>query len=99
MAVLLKINDKLGITGPKYGCGMKVCKACTCLVNGSAVTACSTTVSSVAGFLFSSRGRHTSAYGDWSSDVCSSDLRRAQDLDAAGPGEGQAARARRHPRR
>src|SRR5207248_5630281 len=25
-------------------------------------------------FLFSSRRRHTTSYGDWSSDVCSSDL-------------------------
>src|SRR6266516_6037627 len=25
-------------------------------------------------FFFSSRSRHTSSYGDWSSDVCSSDL-------------------------
>src|SRR5438094_9313651 len=25
-------------------------------------------------FFFSSRRRHTSSYGDWSSDVCSSDL-------------------------
>src|SRR6266516_2326674 len=29
----------------------------------------------VAYFFFSSRRRHTSSYGDWSSDVCSSDLR------------------------
>src|SRR5438094_8310187 len=28
-------------------------------------------------FFFSSRRRHTSSYGDWSSDVCSSDLFRA----------------------
>src|SRR5207248_5074808 len=27
-------------------------------------------------FFFSSRRRHTSSYGDWSSDVCSSDLSR-----------------------
>src|SRR5207248_7107710 len=27
-------------------------------------------------FFFSSRRRHTRSYGDWSSDVCSSDLRR-----------------------
>src|SRR6266516_6143418 len=27
-------------------------------------------------FFFSSRRRHTISYGDWSSDVCSSDLRR-----------------------
>src|SRR5207248_3920684 len=28
-------------------------------------------------FCFSSRGRHTRSYGDWSSDVCSSDLDRS----------------------
>ena len=49
MALLWVLRDKLGITGPKYGCGMNVCKACTCLVNGKAVTTCSTTVSSVRG--------------------------------------------------
>src|SRR5262245_62611888 len=31
-------------------------------------------VFSPSGFLFSSRGRHTSCLSDWSSDVCSSDL-------------------------
>src|SRR5207248_8004173 len=30
-------------------------------------------------FFFSSRRRHTRSYGDWSSDVCSSDLRIADD--------------------
>src|SRR5207248_7761449 len=29
-------------------------------------------------FFFSSRRRHTRSYGDWSSDVCSSDLRELQ---------------------
>src|SRR5207248_8549075 len=28
-------------------------------------------------FFFSSRRRHTRSYGDWSSDVCSSDLRKS----------------------
>src|SRR5207248_4952572 len=28
-------------------------------------------------FFFSSRRRHTRSYGDWSSDVCSSDLQQA----------------------
>src|SRR6266852_6871923 len=32
-----------------------------------------------AAFFFSSRGRHTSCYRDWSSDVCSSDLPRFRD--------------------
>src|SRR6266542_5070984 len=31
-------------------------------------------LSGVVSFFFSSRGRHTSCYRDWSSDVCSSDL-------------------------
>src|SRR5207248_7669100 len=33
-------------------------------------------------FFFSSRRRHTRSYGDWSSDVCSSDLDL---IDAYGP--------------
>src|SRR5256885_4999938 len=32
-------------------------------------------------FFFSSRRRHTRLQGDWSSDVCSSDLRRRCDLE------------------
>ena len=47
MALLWVLRDKLGITGPKYGCGLNVCKACTCLVNGKAVQTCVTKVSSV----------------------------------------------------
>ena len=47
MALLWVLRDKLGITGPKYGCGIDACKACTCLVNGKAVTTCSIKVSSV----------------------------------------------------
>src|SRR5271168_623417 len=34
-------------------------------------------------FFFSSRRRHTRSYGDWSSDVCSSDLRLAAAAQAA----------------
>jgi isoquinoline 1-oxidoreductase alpha subunit len=42
------LRDKLGITGPKYGCGLDVCKACTCLVNGKAVSTCSVKIADVA---------------------------------------------------
>jgi isoquinoline 1-oxidoreductase subunit alpha len=49
MALLWVLRDKLGLTGPKYGCGINVCKACTCLVNGKALTTCSTTVAAVQG--------------------------------------------------
>src|SRR5207248_4295567 len=33
-------------------------------------------------FFFSSRRRHTRSYGDWSSDVCSSDLETAREIRA-----------------
>ncbi|MFM9902539.1 MAG: (2Fe-2S)-binding protein [Polaromonas sp.] len=49
LALLWVLRDKLGITGPKYGCGTDVCKACTCLINGKAVTTCVTKVSFVQG--------------------------------------------------
>src|SRR5438094_7176858 len=37
-------------------------------------------------FFFSGRGRHTRSYGDWSSDVCSSDLAPAGHAHAIRPG-------------
>lgn len=49
MALLWVLRDKLGITGPKYGCGIDACKACTCLINGQAKTSCSLKVADVAG--------------------------------------------------
>lgn len=49
MALLWVLRDKLGITGPKYGCGIDACKACTCLVGGKAQTTCAIPVSAVGG--------------------------------------------------
>jgi isoquinoline 1-oxidoreductase alpha subunit len=49
LALLWVLRDILGITGPKFGCGLNVCKACTCLVDGKAVQTCVTTVDSVRG--------------------------------------------------
>lgn len=49
LALLWVLRDKLGITGPKYGCGIDACKACTCLVNGRAQTTCSIPMSAVNG--------------------------------------------------
>ncbi|MFD4668585.1 (2Fe-2S)-binding protein [Lentzea sp. NPDC058450] len=43
--LLWVLRDLLGITGPKYGCGINVCKACTSHVNGHAVSPCSIPVS------------------------------------------------------
>ncbi|MFC7310444.1 (2Fe-2S)-binding protein [Streptomyces monticola] len=38
--LLWVLRDLLGVTGPKYGCGINVCKACTSHLNGKAVNPC-----------------------------------------------------------
>ena len=43
--MLWVLRDLLGIKGPKYGCGIGVCKACTCHINGKAFNPCSVPVS------------------------------------------------------
>jgi isoquinoline 1-oxidoreductase alpha subunit len=48
MALLWVLRDKLGINGPKYGCGVDVCKSCTCLIDGKKQTACSISVGKAA---------------------------------------------------
>lgn len=45
--LLWVLRDSLSMTGTKYGCGMGLCGACTVHLNGEAVRACQTTVSSV----------------------------------------------------
>jgi isoquinoline 1-oxidoreductase alpha subunit len=46
--LLWVLRDLLGITGPKYGCGVAVCKACTCHINGKAFSPCAVPVSAIA---------------------------------------------------
>jgi isoquinoline 1-oxidoreductase alpha subunit len=45
--LLWVLRDLLGVTGPKYGCGLDVCKACTCHINGRAFNPCSVRVSDI----------------------------------------------------
>ena len=40
MPLLWVLRDELGITGPKYGCGIAQCGACTVHVDGVAVRSC-----------------------------------------------------------
>lgn len=45
--LLYVLRDDLGLTGPKFGCGLGQCGACTVHVGGRAVRACITPVSAV----------------------------------------------------
>jgi isoquinoline 1-oxidoreductase alpha subunit len=45
--VLWVLRDLLGVHGPKYGCGLDVCKACTCHINGKAFHPCSVPISKI----------------------------------------------------
>jgi isoquinoline 1-oxidoreductase alpha subunit len=45
--LLWVLRDVLGVTGPKYGCGINVCKACTSHINGAAFNPCSVPVSKI----------------------------------------------------
>lgn len=41
MPLLWALRDELNITGPKYGCGIAQCGACTVHIDGQAVRSCS----------------------------------------------------------
>ncbi len=45
--LLWVLRDILGLTGPKYGCGLNVCKACTSHINGKAFNPCAVQVKDI----------------------------------------------------
>ena len=47
--LLYALSDDLGLRGPKFGCGLGECGACTVVINGQATRSCITPVSSVDG--------------------------------------------------
>ena len=49
MPLLWVLRDELGITGPKYGCGIAQCGACTVHIDGEAVRSCQVAVGDVWG--------------------------------------------------
>jgi aerobic-type carbon monoxide dehydrogenase small subunit (CoxS/CutS family) len=48
-ALLWVLRTDLGVTGPKYGCGIAQCGSCTVLVDNRAVRSCSVEARSVQG--------------------------------------------------
>jgi isoquinoline 1-oxidoreductase alpha subunit len=49
MPLLWALRDVAGILGPKFGCGIGVCGACTVLIDGVPVRSCSISVTDVRG--------------------------------------------------
>ena len=48
MPLLYVLRDDLGLRGPRFGCGLGQCGACTVNIDGEAVRSCVTPVSTVA---------------------------------------------------
>ncbi|MET0199834.1 (2Fe-2S)-binding protein [Rhodococcus sp. RS1C4] len=49
LALLWALRDKLGIRGPKYGCGIGVCHACTSHLDGEEILPCVTPLAEAEG--------------------------------------------------
>src|ERR1700693_2595217 len=47
--LLYALSDDLGLRGPKFGCGLGQCGACTVIIKGQAIRSCITPVSEVQG--------------------------------------------------
>ena len=45
--LLFVLNDELGLRGPRFGCGLGQCGACTVILRGQAVRSCVMPVSAV----------------------------------------------------
>jgi nicotinate dehydrogenase subunit A len=45
--LLYALRDALGLRGPKFGCGLAECGACTVVMDGNAIRSCVTPVSAV----------------------------------------------------
>jgi len=56
MPLLWVLRDELGITGPKYGCGIAQCGACTVHVNGVAVRSCQLAIGDLTGEVITIEG-------------------------------------------
>jgi nicotinate dehydrogenase subunit A len=49
MPLLYALRDDLGLHGPRFGCGLGQCGACTVLIDGKAIRSCQMPVADVGG--------------------------------------------------
>jgi isoquinoline 1-oxidoreductase subunit alpha len=63
MPLLWVMRDKLNIIGPKFGCGIAQCGACTVLVDGQPTRSCVTPASTVSGKITTIEGISATAVG------------------------------------
>ena len=49
MPLLYALRDDLGLHGPRFGCGLGQCGACTVLIDGKAMRSCVVPIAAVAG--------------------------------------------------
>ncbi len=47
--LLYALRDQIGLHGPKFGCGLSECGACTVIIGGAAVHACVTPLAAAVG--------------------------------------------------
>ena len=59
MPLLWVLRDELGVTGPKYGCGIAQCGACTVHMDGIAVRSCQVSAADVDGEITTIEGLGT----------------------------------------
>lgn len=59
MPLLWVLRDELGINGPKYGCGIAMCGACTVHIDGAPVRSCTLPASAVRGAITTIEGLGT----------------------------------------
>jgi isoquinoline 1-oxidoreductase alpha subunit len=59
MPLLWALRDIAGVTGPKFGCGIAACGACTVVIDGQPVRSCSLPVGDVTGAVTTIEGLAT----------------------------------------
>jgi nicotinate dehydrogenase subunit A len=59
--LLYVLRNELGLHGPRFGCGLGQCGACTVLIDGAAVRSCVTPLSAVTGKVVTLEGLGTDA--------------------------------------